>query len=137
MMVLNKYSIWIRSQKYYILKTNFITVVFNEAPHGYPKAAVWSNTPVHAVQLPWRRVAVNLLLLVLRYTTTGWAIAKLLLLLLLSGSGHKHTICLFSNVHKATSLFQLKPYFNILVNKRTPLCATRSAYMLIEVHNVI
>ena len=136
MMVSNTYSIWIRSQKYYILKTNFITVVFNKAPHGYPKAAVWSNTPVHTVQLPWRRVAVNLLLLVLRSTTTGWAIAKLLLLLL-SGSGHKHTICLFSNVYKATSLFQLKLCFNILVNKRTPLCATRSAYMLIEVHNVI
>jgi len=45
--------------------TNFITVVFNEAPHGYPKATVRSHTPVHTVQLPWRGVAVNLLLLVL------------------------------------------------------------------------
>ena len=95
------------------MKTNFITVVFNEAPHGYSKAAIWANTPVHAIQLPWRRVSVDLLLLVLRPTTTWWAIAMLLLLLLLllSGSGHKHTICLFSNVHKAKSLFQLKPYY--------------------------
>ena len=112
------------------MKTNFITVVFNEAPHGYSKAAIWANAPVHAIQMPWRRVAVDLLLLVLRPTTTWWAIAMLLLLLLLllSGSGHKHTICLFSNVHKAKSLFQLKPYYQYWLIS-APCYATQEAHV--------
>lgn len=50
----------------------------------------------------------------------------LLLLLLLSGSGHKHTICLFSNVHKAKSLFQLKPYYQYWLIS-APCYATQEA----------